>query len=135
MRTKKISAFLILMLILIIQACTPDNTNNISPDTRSQFLGSWTVNDHKTKAVYEVVISADPNAGNRVLISNFGGLGSGSATAFISGTSITLDPDQNINNLIFNGSGSLNGTSTMNWSYSINDGADITYYSAVFTKK
>lgn len=133
---KSVIGITILSLILLSSGCTTEDNSNVSPDTRSKFLGTWSVNESQKKNVYEVTISADPNAGNRVFINNFGGVGSGRATAFISGSSITLDPDQNIGNLVFNGSGTMNsGSNSMNWNYSINDGADLTYYTAVFTKK
>ncbi len=127
---------LLLMAVLTVSSCTKDTTTDNSSDSRAKFLGTWGVNESYQKAYYEVTITADPNATDRVLISNFGGVGPGNkATAYLSGNSITLDANQTIAGWILNGGGSINGTTIMNWSYTMDNGATTISASAVFTKK
>jgi hypothetical protein len=127
-----------LMLSLVLSGCTEKTDPDPSPtDARSAFLGRWSVVETPTKLSYEVNITADPNSTDGVFISNFANTGSGStpAGAFIGGNTITLDPDQVIGDgWIINGYGSLSGTTKINWNYNINDGADVNYYVATYTK-
>lgn len=133
--TKAAGLFLIIATSFILSCTTDDNSTN-NPDARANYLGTWGVTETQVKTYYVVTITADPNAANRVLIANFAGLGNSVvATAFISGSSITLDPGQSVAGFTLNGGGSLSGSSAMNWTYSLNDGADITQYTAIFSKK
>ncbi len=134
-----IFALWLLVLNQAFVACTTENTNpDPSPtDARSKFLGRWSVNETTTKLTYVVTISSDPNSTSGVFIANFGNTGSSgvAAGASVSGNNITLDPNQTIGDgWIINGSGTISGTSKINWQYTINDGATLFNAIAVYTK-
>ena len=127
--------FLLVGILALSSGCTKDS-GPTDPDTgRDAFLGRWSVTETETKLTYEVVISADALSTDGVLISNFAGLGTSSvpAGASVSGTSITLDPNQVISGFTINGSGNLTGTK-INWNYTMNNGADLITLIAVYTK-
>ncbi len=134
----RFSYFLLFLVVIALVSCTKTDTN-ISPsgDSRAKFLGSWTVSETHTKGSFPVTILADPNESSRVLIDNFANLLVGNrATAYISGNSITLDPDQAVGNMThISGSGTMTGTTTINWTYTMTDGATKTDATAVYTKK
>jgi hypothetical protein len=139
---KKIIAFSGLSLLLLIcitaafTGCSTSSDPNPSPsDAREKFTGHWNVNETWTKLTYEVNISLDGSSSTHVLISNFGGTGS-TARALVSGNNITLDPaDQVIGDgITVNGSGSITGTTKINWAYTLNDGATLINAIAVYSK-
>lgn len=140
MKTKRTTNLLTILLVtLLLSACTEENvTPDPSPsDARSAFLGTWSVNETWTKLTYTVTISADPNSSDGVFISNFANSGSSGvpAGASVSGSTITLDPNQTIGDgWIINGGGTMTGTTKINWEYTINDGATLIYAVAVYTK-
>ncbi len=140
MKSKLLSLVIsVFLTTTLLSGCTKETTTpDPSPsDARSNFLGNWSVNETWTKLTYSVTISADPNSSDGVFISNFANSGTfGSfAGASVSGTVISLDPDQTIGDgWIINGGGSLSGTTKINWNYTINDGATLIYATAVYTK-
>ena len=135
-RSIKILNLILFAAVLAVSSCTKENTTDPSPDNRTKFIGNWGVQESYQKGYYEVTITADPNATDRVLISNFGGVGSGNkATAYLTGSSITLDANQNVAGWILNGAGTIIGTTTMNWTYTMDNGATTISATAVFTKK
>lgn len=130
------------LLFLVVAAtglisCSKVEDTTPTGNDRDRFLGSWSVHEIHTKSDYLVTIKADPNEASRVLITNFGNLiASYSATAYISGNNITLDANQMVGNMeILSGSGVLSGTTTINWVYSMTDGATQIDATAVYTKK
>lgn len=135
MKPLRILAYLMILLATAGSfACTDDNNNDPVPsDPRSSFTGTWLVNEQWTKLTYEVNITLDEKSTDGVYISNFGG-GGATAFAFISGNSISLTTDEYLSNgWIVNGSGTLSGTK-MNWNYTRNDGANLIYATALFTR-
>jgi hypothetical protein len=134
MKTKRfISLPLLVILMCMVTACTDDNNDNNPADARAAYLGNWLVNEQWTKLTYEVTITEDSKSTDGVYISNFGG-GGVPAFAFISGTTISLTTDEYLSNgWIVNGSGGLSG-SKITWSYTRNDGANLIYASATYTK-
>jgi len=134
-RILKILAFALPALIFILAGCAKDTTSTENP-TRNSFLGSWSVTEYYTKLTYEVIIVADPNSSDGVLISGFANtLQSGPyAGAVVAGSKITLDANQVIGDGIkVNGSGVLSGNK-ITWSYTIDDGANLLTANAVYTK-
>jgi len=116
----------LLLIFLFITGCQKDSSLAPNSDARAAFLGNWAVQETWVKLSYEVTISADTSSKSGVLIYNFADIGFSyhPAKALISGNSITLDPNQVIGDgLTVNGSGTLSGTSTIRWNYSISDGA------------
>jgi hypothetical protein len=132
-------AILFMLFASLLSGCATEPDPDPSPtDARTAFLGRWSVVETPTKLTYEVNITTDPNSTDGVFISNFGNTGSGSnpAAATIGGKTITLDPNQTIGEgWIINGYGNLSTTTRISWNYSINDGADVIYYIATYTKR
>jgi hypothetical protein len=126
--------FIFLSLTLLFIGCGKDPSPSPG-DARSQFVGQWRVTESKKNLTYDVNITADLNSTDGVVIYNFGSFGSSvTAGAVVSGSKITLDPNQEIVSGVFiNGSGTLSG-STVNWVYTINDGADLITVTAVYRK-
>ncbi len=129
-----IPLFIFLSLALLFIGCGKD-PSPAPGDPRSQFLGQWRVTENTKNLTYDVSITADVNSTDGVLIYNFGSFGSSvSAGAVVSGSRITLDPNQEIvSGVIINGSGTLSGSS-INWTYTIHDGADLITVNAVYVK-
>jgi len=129
--------FCLMLFVLFLSSCAKDSTNTPdNSDVRSKFIGNWLVNEQWTKLTYEVTITADNATTDGVYISNFSDAGTNiSAYAYISGTSIALTKDEYLSNgWVVNGSGILSGTTKINWTYTRNDGANLLYASAVYTK-
>ena len=132
------SLFFLMLIILALVSCTKtDSTTTPSGDDRAKFLGSWNVSETHNKGSFVVTIKADPNEASRVLIDNFANLLPGNqATAYISGNSITLDANQSVGNMInISGNGTMTGSTTINWTYTMTDGATRIDATAVYTKK
>jgi hypothetical protein len=114
-----------------------DDPEPAPADERLAFTGTWRVNETETKLTYEVDIQIDPRSQNGgVYIYNFANAGSSSAPAYayVSGNTITLEVNQVIGDgWVINGSGILSG-STIDWPYTLNDGANLYAISAVFQK-
>jgi len=126
---KKSFSYILLVILLgtgYLQSCTTDSSADSDPvNAREAFLGRWNVSETWTKLSYEVTITADPNSETGVFIYNFANTGSGSipAGASVSGSVITLDPDQVIGEgLTINGSGNYSN-SKIQWGYTLIDGA------------
>jgi hypothetical protein len=127
-------SFFFLTVLIATAACTK---NDSTPSDRANYLGTWTVSESHNKAGFEVTILADPNDANRVLIDNFANLLAGNrASAFISGNNITLDQNQSVGGwTILHGSGTMTGTTIINWSYALTNGATQIDATAIYTKK
>jgi len=132
------SVFVLLALVLIgFSSCTDSDPNPAPADARQVFLGVWSVSETETRLTYEVNIEADTKSQNGgVFIYNFANAGTSSnpAYAFVSGNTISLEVNQVIGDgWIINGSGTLSG-STINWPYTLNDGANLHNISAIYIK-
>ena len=130
----KLSCFLLFLIVLVSISCKKNETT--TPE-REKFLGKWGVHENHNKGDFEVTISADPNESSRVFIYNFAAqLPENKATAVISGNSITLDANQSVGEATnLHGSGTMSGTTTINWTYSFFQGGDQNNATAVYTKK
>ncbi len=118
--------------ILFFSGCSKNNPEPSPSDPRQQYLGSWGVTETTTKNYYTATISADPNSSDGVFINNFAA-STVQAHAVVSGNSITVTNQQLNNGWIVSGSGTYL-SSKITWTYSINDGANLTNYIAIFTK-
>jgi hypothetical protein len=127
---------ILILFGLFLSGCTEKTDDTTNTANRSSYLGRWNVSESTKISTYEVNITADPNSGDGVFISNFGNLGWSvdPAGATVSGNSIILDANQVIANMTINGSGSLSGTK-INWNYTLNTGADLFTVVAVYTKQ
>ena len=119
-------------IILLLCGCTKTTPEPSPTDSRQQYIGSWGVNETSTKNYYTAAISADPNSSDGVFINNFAA-STVQAHAVVSGNSITVTSQQLSNGWIVNGTGSYS-SGKITWTYSINDGANLTNYIAIFTK-
>ena len=133
-----ISYLLTLVVFLAIGFSSCEDDPQPSPaDAREAFSGTWSVTETEMKLTYEAVIELDPQALNGgVFIHNFADAGSSSAPAYayVSNNTITLEANQEIGDgWKINGSGILSG-STINWTYTLNDGANLFNISAIFTR-
>ncbi len=127
----------LLGLLLTLARCTTDNPSPTPADPRDSFVGTWMVSESGQKTTYQVVITLDPASSTNVLISNFAASGSSSnpAVAAVSGTTITLISNQVIGDgWVINGGGALSGSNKINWTYTLNDGANLYHLTAVYTR-
>ena len=135
-RTYSLIWFLLFVFSTGFLACE-DDPEPAPADERQAFAGAWRVNETETKLTYEVDIQLDPRSLNGgVYIYNFANAGSSSAPAYayVSGNTITLEVNQVIGDgWIINGSGILSG-STIDWPYTLNDGANLHTISAIFQR-
>jgi hypothetical protein len=135
---KKISKLILALCFIsgfFSTSCTKDS-GNTPAITRSSLLGTWLENDSGKKGTYEVIFQADTSA-TGILIVNFGGCGQNmKAIAYLSGSTLALNTNELLGNgWIINGSGTVTGSTLINWPYSLHDGATLTNFQATFTKK
>ncbi len=131
-KSVKIIGFL--LLTLLMNSCTEDNDIVNPQDDRDLFLGTWNVNETCNRIQYQVTIIKDPSNSSQVIISNFWLIGPDEQApyAIVAGNNIVI-PQQNICNdgkTVVKGSGILN-KKTIEWEYTVNDGADL--YTCVAT--
>jgi hypothetical protein len=125
------------LVLLAFAGCTSDNPSPSPADPRETFVGTWNVVESSQKLTYQASIVLDPSSTTRVLIHNFAGSGStgNPAAAEVSGTSITLVTGQVIGDgWSVAGGGSLSGSNKINWTYTVNDGANLYSLTAVYTR-
>ena len=135
-KTSKLIVAICFLSGIFISSCSKDS-NSTTTLTRSALLGTWLENDSGKKLTYEVTFKADTASGNGIVILNFGGSGPGvAAIAYLSGNTLALTKDEQLSNYwIVNGSGTVSGTTLINWPYSLFDGANLYNIQATFTKK
>ena len=125
----------LILSLFFLSSCTTEDPAPSPTDPRASYIGTWGVSETWHKLSYEVSISYDQGSSTGVYIDNFANAGPGvKAHATVSGSSIAItDLPQNLSNgwVIESGSGSLQGTTKINWNYVFNDGAN--QYSAVAT--
>ncbi|MFO7723483.1 MAG: hypothetical protein R6V49_09720 [Bacteroidales bacterium] len=135
---KKNFALLLASIILMLAwSCEliedPDPT-----DPRDNYTGNWTVNEVSSlygTNNYNVSIIYDPGNSTQVLIKNFYHFGLEIETyAIATNTSLTV-PEQLVCNHTVKGKGTLSSKSKIDWTYTVNDGADIDNVTATFTKQ
>jgi len=111
---------------------------SIIADLRDKFTGTWRLNESEVKNTmkfYNILITKDPGNRSLVLIRNFANQGSvHSAYGIVTPNRITL-PAQTIASVYVSGTGILTSNNRMNWTYSVNDGADLINYTAVAEKQ
>lgn len=135
----KLSIALMVSMLFGMVSCTEDNTEPEPTDARANFIGLWLVSEQWTKLSYEVNITKDPTSDNGIYIENFAASGAGVKThALVSGKNVNISPlPQTLSNgwIIHNGSGTLSGTTKINWSYVFDDEANSYTAIAVYTKQ
>ena len=136
---KRVSKYILLLsffAVFLVSSCNKDNSTTQSL-TRASLTGTWVVNETFKKTTYEVTILVDSTTSNGVLISNFAGAGQNvKAMAYLSGVKLSLTSNELLSNgWIVNGSGTVTGTTRIDWPYSLHDGANLTTIQAAFIKK
>ncbi|MEA3505857.1 MAG: hypothetical protein U9R32_11805 [Bacteroidota bacterium] len=129
---------LLLLPLLLIMGCEDDTNIFDDEDARDSFIGTWNCTETPTKqSNYLVTIEYDLTNSSQVLLKNFALLGNNNAPyAIIAGTTITI-PSQSCcdNQWTIQGSGKLTSSKKIEWTYNLDDGADITYYTAIYEKQ
>jgi hypothetical protein len=127
----------LLMLVMILPACEFDDVEP-DGDIRDKFVGIWRFDESEAKSdltFYNVQITKDPGNTSQVLLRNFGNVGNfHSAYGIVTTNRITVT-SQTVASIIISGSGTTVSNTRMNWTYSINDGADLINYTAVADKQ
>lgn len=137
MKVSKIISFLFFFPLVILFSCTPDENDPDITDARDKFTGSWTVNETCNRNTYPVTIIPDPDHSNRVIIQNFWLIGFNEKAPYgvVSGNEITIPKqfmcDNNANEV--EGSGFIENNK-INWTYQVNDGADLNFCNATYTR-
>ncbi|NLN95079.1 MAG: hypothetical protein GX128_02780 [Bacteroidales bacterium] len=136
-RAQKYVLFIALMLVLF-PACELIDVEPDSNDLRDKFIGTWKFNEDEKKksdlAFYSVLISKDPTNSAQVLLKNFGNLGNFYTTYGIVTTNRISIENQLVVSIKISGTGTYSSTGIMNWTYTINDGADEITYTATAEK-
>ena len=118
---------IVLMLITSIISCSKKEDTPTSPgnDARDNLVGSWTCDETSKlsgKASYSVNISKDVASNDGIIIKNFYQLGSSTNTlGSLDGTYITI-PQQSVSGYTVKGSGTYNSNTTINFTFTTNDG-------------
>jgi len=132
-----------LVAVFSLTSCEPDkdeNDNNTSyNDTRDKFVGSWNCVENSSQFgqnTYNVTISLNPNNSSEILIANIYHLGfDEKAYAIVNNISVTIPFQYVCNNTnTIKGNGLLSGNNKINWTYYVDDGADIDTCIAVYTR-
>ena len=138
---KTINRFNILAIIGILffmSSCAVEDLEFPDTDPRDEFTGTWNCNDNQVKSTldsYDVTIKYDPSNSSQVLLENFGFLGQDAQPyALITGSLITIPEQVTGDDYTVSGEGKLIDENTIDWAYSINDGADLINYEAVYTR-
>ncbi|MBI9033639.1 MAG: hypothetical protein JEZ03_04110 [Bacteroidales bacterium] len=126
----------VLALLLGFTACEPEPTTIPDEDYRDDFIGTWLADDSPAKSTlntYVVTISKDPSNSAQLLLNNFHQTQQ-NVSGLVSASRITIS-GFSTNAGSISGEGKLIGNNKIQWDYSVNDGADIIEYSAVFTRR
>ncbi len=111
-----------LILVLGFLSCNPDDDIIVDPvDDRDKFFGTWSVNESCFKSNYTVTISADPNNSAQVLLANFGNPGPSyqAVVGLVAGSKIFVTNQVIGDGWTINGTGNLQGTQIINWTYTL----------------
>lgn len=133
---KKILAA-VMMLVVLLPSCELEDVDP-DADIRDKFIGTWRFDESEAKSdltFYSVAISKDPGNSSQVLLQNFGNVGNfHSAYGIVTTNRITVT-SQSIASFTISGSGNSVSGTRMDWTYSINDGADLINYTAIAEKQ
>ncbi len=133
---KKTGLGLLLMFVLALTGCEPEPNEIPDQDYRDDFVGTWIADDSPAKSTlntYEVTISKDPNNSSQVILYNFH-QSNESVSGLVTSNRINVTSAL-VNEETINGEGKLIGNNTIQWDYSVNDGADLIEWTATYTRK
>jgi hypothetical protein len=135
----KIYLLILFSALAIVFACQPEPTDSLSIAFKLQ--GHWQCDEissiyKSTNSIYYVNIDIYPTDSNKIVITNFYGLGNNvDVTARINGMSIDI-PSQTTDGSTFTGSGLIaKDFNTINWSYTVDIGdGSIDEVTATYTR-
>lgn len=130
---KKINPFLKTATILglvLLASCTPEEDNDPTPvDSRDKYVGTWSCAEKSqvySDYSYQANIKKSTINTSDVLIENFYNLGfNTSVTASLSSNSFTVS-QQTVSGQVISGNGTSSNSSTIKFSYTANDGGNVT---------
>lgn len=135
----KLSRFVLLLLFTAsigLNSCALDDEIEIpggDSDSRTKFLGSWSVSDNSLKLNYEVTIDRDNSNSAMVVLRNFAGSGS-SASGLVVGSTIVIESQEIRPDWQVNGNGVYKSDKRLNFNYTLQIGGSADERQAVFTR-
>ena len=132
----KYSAILVLMIALFIPfACQveEDDLPGGGTDELAKFVGTWNVSDNPARLNYTVKIVKDPVYADQVIMNNFADAG-GSAVGRVSGSAIMISKQAIGSGFYASGSGTLEKTDRLRFTFILDDGIDAENREALFTR-
>ncbi|HPT13323.1 MAG TPA: hypothetical protein PK796_00940 [Bacteroidales bacterium] len=140
---KAINLYLFLIFsaaMLFAVSCEDIDNPDDTGDPRDKMTGTWQFIENSVKSTrslsYVVTITKDPDNSSQVILKNFGNPGTSDiqSVGITTSSQIVVTEQTLSNGWVVEGSGKLDGTETMNWTYSIIVGGDLEQYTAVATK-
>lgn len=125
----------VLSMLIFFSGCEETDDTDPDADPRDEFVGEWNCNEVPAKRnSYRVLINYDNSNSSQVLLFNFGLLGqSASAYGIVAGNDVTVPLQEIDGDWTVDGQGEMIDEETIEWTYTIDDGADRTDYIATFT--
>jgi len=125
----------LMALLIFFSGCEETNDIISDADPRDDFIGEWSCNEVPAKRnSYRVNISYDDSNSSQVLLFNFGLFGqNASAYGIIAGNDVTVPLQEIQGDWSVDGQGELVDEETIEWTYTLDDGADRIDYIATFT--
>lgn len=131
-RFQQITFFLLIAGFALLQSCNPDDDPTVL-DLRDNYIGKWKVQESsKGKLTYEVQITADSNNSNNVFIKNFYDFGI-KPYAVVTTSGINLPSQTFAKYIQVYGFGTYS-SNKINWTYYVNNGADLDTIISVYTR-
>ena len=127
------------LLILVLPSCQKDDENepDTSGDARSKFVASWTCQENSKlngPSTYTIHINKDSANSIQIKIENIYNYGfQYAAYAVVSGNSFNIS-SQLISGNMVQGTGILQGTNSINLSYTVNSGSTVDSVTAILNK-
>jgi hypothetical protein len=130
----KLSVLVFSIITVTVSSCKKDE----EPNTLDQFFGSWTcraTSNNFGVTNYVITITEDASNNTGIKIYNFDNLGTSIfASSNTNGNNITI-PQQSVLGNTVEGSGSLQSTTKLLYTYTIDDGITVDTVSADCTKQ
>jgi len=125
----------VLSMLIFCSGCEETDDTDPDMDPRDDFVGEWNCNEVPAKRnSYRVLINYDNSNSSQVLLFNFGLLGqNASAYGIVAGNDVTVPLQEIDGDWTVDGQGEMIDEETIEWTYTIDDGADRTDYIATFT--
>ena len=135
---KNVRSFLFLVFAVFALLSCEIQDENVNDDARDNIVGTWKCQEKdktNTAINFEAVISKNSSDTTKIWVDNFSSLGQGiNVSVGMDGYLLTI-ARQTVDGNIIQGSASISSSyETINWTYSIDDGAGKENYTAVYTR-